>query len=254
MKLTFKLLRILFWLFGFLGLQFLRKTLWWGKSKEALGLAVNSWFGFRIISAFGVEMNWLNEPGDLPHQFVLVGNHLSWVDPILVSTKIPAHFVTSHDVRKQIGIGWIARLSGCFFVSRRLSSLKRELDMMSESMGWKKRLGFYPEATTGDGRFMLPFKNALLEIAMQEELPIVPVCTSYLEVDGEKINSQNAHKVYYFGDMTMAQSLKNWLSCERVKISLESGPILHPKDYKNRSDLSIAIRSWLESRWKPYND
>src|SRR5262245_37813580 len=50
---------------------------------------------------------------------LLVGNHLSYLDILLLCAETPTCFVTSNEIRDTPFLGLIVRMAGCLFVERR---------------------------------------------------------------------------------------------------------------------------------------
>lgn len=50
--------------------------------------------------------------------YLIVSNHLSYLDVIILAAKFPSCFVTSTDVKKTPFLGHLTRLAGCLFVDR----------------------------------------------------------------------------------------------------------------------------------------
>ncbi len=69
----------------------------------------------RILRVLGVEVS---AGGRVPASGLLVSNHLSYLDVLVLSTITPAVFVAKSEVRGWPVFGWLARRAGTLFIER----------------------------------------------------------------------------------------------------------------------------------------
>jgi lyso-ornithine lipid O-acyltransferase len=69
----------------------------------------------RLLRVFRIETR---ITGDIPSRGLLVCNHLSYVDILVLSALAPCVFVAKRDVKHWPVIGWFAKLAGTVFVHR----------------------------------------------------------------------------------------------------------------------------------------
>ncbi|HSQ41076.1 MAG TPA: lysophospholipid acyltransferase family protein, partial [Fibrobacteraceae bacterium] len=105
-------------------------------------------------------------------QGLVVANHTSWLDPIVLAHQEPLRFVTSSDTAEHRFLGWISRLAGCHFVSRKAWTLPEELKALQKGLDNLGRFALFPEATSSNGETILPFRPSLFEIAMRAQVPV----------------------------------------------------------------------------------
>ena len=116
----------------------------------------------------------------VPVQSVLVSNHVSWLDPLVVAAHVPCVPVSKADVSAWPLIGTLARNLGVVFVSRgdagsgaqALRSVRAALDAGACVLN-------FPEGTTSTGDGVLPFRPGLFGLALRTGAPIVPVAVRY---------------------------------------------------------------------------
>jgi len=106
----------------------------------------------------------------VPVQSVLVSNHVSWLDPLVIAAHVPCVPVSKADVSAWPLIGTLARNLGVVFVSRG--------DAGSGAQALRSVRNF-PEGTTSDGEGVLPFRPGLFGFALRAGAPIVPVAIRY---------------------------------------------------------------------------
>src|SRR5271166_2599342 len=69
----------------------------------------------RVLRIFNVEIRAL---GPIPNRGLLVSNHLSYLDILVLSALTPCIFVAKREVKKWPVFGWFARLGGALFADR----------------------------------------------------------------------------------------------------------------------------------------
>jgi 1-acyl-sn-glycerol-3-phosphate acyltransferase len=141
----------------------------------------------------------------MPRSGLLVCNHLSYLDVIVLSSIRPCVFVARHDVAAWPLFGWLARAAGTIFVDRerRLASAD-VVDLVREAVAGGSLVVLFPEGTSSDGSTVLPFKSALLEPAVELRCPVAAAAIEYALDDGSV-----ADEVCYWGDMTLVPHLLN---------------------------------------------
>lgn len=119
--------------------------------------------------------------GPRPRQpYLLVSNHLSYLDIPLLASVTGAVFVSRADVRGWPWLGRICHVMGVVFLDR---DSKRHLLQAREGIEGAFAEGrgvvLFPEGTTGDGRGLLPFRPALLAVAARSGRPVHRVVVRY---------------------------------------------------------------------------
>lgn len=94
---------------------------------------------------------------------VIVANHLSWIDILLLAGATGTAFVAKAEVRAIPLVGWLASLNHTVFVARddRLN-IAAQIDAVRAAIARPWPVAIFPEGTTGDGVTLLPFKATLL--------------------------------------------------------------------------------------------
>jgi 1-acyl-sn-glycerol-3-phosphate acyltransferase len=143
--------------------------------------------------------------GSMPRSGLLVSNHLSYLDVLVLSSVRPCVFVAKRDVAGWPFFGWLARAAGTIFVDRehRLAS-SRVVDLVKEAIASGSVVVLFPEGTSSDGTTVLPFKSALLDSAVQLRCPVATTAIQYALDEGSV-----ADEVCYWRDMTLVSHLLN---------------------------------------------
>lgn len=152
--------------------------------------------------------------GSLPDRTVmLVANHISWVDPWVINSVLPVRFVAKSEVRSYPLIGWLTKQCGVVFIERaRRRDTARVADEVAKALQQGDCLCIFPEGTTTEGTYILPFRSSLLQAAVDTGVDIVPVGLRYLTPDGSPNTA-----VAFIGDMNLWESLSFILSQTQVR-------------------------------------
>jgi len=191
-----------------------------------------------LLDCLGFE---LEIEGSLPDgPCLIVANHLSYLDIVILCTLRPAIFVTSFEVRDQPATGFFARLGRSIFVERRnYSTLLKDIGAIKDALRVGHTVGLFPEGTTSSGK-MLPWKSSLLEAASALSVPVLPVALEYLEVNRKKICYSNHDLLYYYGSMSFNSHLPRLLQeVDQAKVKVT---VLSPIVGTNRKKITDSAR------------
>lgn len=205
-----------------------------------LRLQTNQLWARWWVRALGVRLRVRGEP--LSQEAIWVANHISWLDPLVMGMVRPMRFVTSDSVARHPFLGWVCRMAGCVFVSRKPWSLPQEIARLEAELPPRGGLAFFPEATSSAGDQVLPWKSSLFEIALRTQRMVQPVSVQW------------NHPAYaYYGDMTFASSLVTVLSHPRAEVVLSFHGPLDPQNFPHRKALAQAAEAKLhrELEWVP---
>lgn len=158
----------------------------------------------RALRVFNLE---LQVNGSIPSGGLLVCNHLSYLDILVLAATTPCIFVSKCEVRHWPVFGWFASLAGTLFLQReKRADVARMTTEISRVLDSGALVVLFPEGTTSDGRSVLPFKSSLLEPATRQAYGLSAGFIQYALRDGSV-----ADEVCYWRDMTLAPHLLNLL-------------------------------------------
>jgi 1-acyl-sn-glycerol-3-phosphate acyltransferase len=132
--------------------------------------------------------------------FVLVSNHLGYVDIPVLASQVDCVFVSRSDVAAWPILGPLVRMVGTIFIDREAKrDIPRVLDQVDENLAHGRGIVIFPEGTTSDGSRVLPFRPPLLEAAARAEMPVRCVALTYRTPPG---TDPAGEAVCWWGDMT----------------------------------------------------
>ena len=179
--------------------------------------------------------------GTIPASGLLVSNHLSYLDVVVLSSLRPCVFVAKRDVASWPLFGWLARAAGAIFVDRERRLLSdKAVDLIREAIGGGTAVVLFPEGTSSDGSTVLPFKSALLESVVQLRCPVGSASIDYALDHGSV-----ADEVCYWRDMTLVPHLLN-LFFKRV---IHANYSISPAKVRagNRKEIARELHDEIES-------
>lgn len=169
--------------------------------------------------------------GDLPSEGLVAGNHLGYVDILVLGSLCPAIFVAKSAVDSWPVFGWLSRNAGTIFVNRdNTAEVPAQLATMERPLREGVPIVLFPEGTSSDGSRVLPFRSSLLESAVRSGKPITPVAISYsLHGHGDP-----GQEIAYWGDHTLLPHLLNLLSKPGFEARVAFGPGRFPESDRKR--------------------
>jgi len=167
----------------------------------------------RVLRILNAE---IKTRGPIPLSGLLVCNHLSYLDILVISTITPAIFISKSEVKRWPVFGWFAALSGTLFVDRSKRADVARLNVeVAQTLDSGGLVVLFPEGTSSDGSCVLPFKSSLLAPATRLDHPLSVAFLHYSLADGNV-----GEDVCYWGDRTLVPHLANLFSKERVGVNV----------------------------------
>ena len=98
-----------------------------------------------------------------PHTLI-VANHTSWLDIILLGGWAGAAFVSKAEVADTPLLGWLGDQNNTLYIERAARRDSHgQVKRIGGALSKPQPLAIFPEGTTGNGRQLLPFRSTLLE-------------------------------------------------------------------------------------------
>jgi 1-acyl-sn-glycerol-3-phosphate acyltransferase len=178
--------------------------------------------------------------GIIPTSGLLVCNHLSYLDIIVISSLRPCVFVAKRDVKTWPLFGWLANAAGTIFADRtRKLASRPAVDHVRQAIENGVLVVLFPEGTSSDGASVLPFKSALLEPAVESHCHIAAAAISYSLTYGSV-----ADEVCYWRDMTLVPHLLNLFTKRSIDAKLAIS--CYTASRTDRKELARNLRDQIE--------
>lgn len=203
-------------------------------------------FAFTVICAI-IDLR-IKVDGEITsvRPLLLVSNHISYLDIIILGAKTPAVFTPKSDMSGWPVISTICRLLNCVFVERSNDKIKEVSTKIYDALAVGEVVSLFPEGTTGDGRHVLPFKSSLFSIAEktinmeggEQELFIQPAVISYTSIGALPIDSTQWPDLAWYGDMILAPHVWKLLQLGRIDAKLTFLPAVTLSQMGGRKQLA----------------
>lgn len=175
---------------------------------------------------------------------LIASNHLTYLDIPILSSLCDVRFVAKKEIAKWPGINIICKIQDVAFVDRSVGKISENTSTMSELLARGEIVAFFPEATTGDGKRLLPFKPAFFEAA--GGVMVQPVAIAYRKIRGLPIDYGQWPLIAWYGDMELLPHLWKLLSLGKIEVEVHfPEPIL--SDNAGRKDLALQAHDSVEA-------
>lgn len=174
---------------------------------------------------------------------LIISNHVSWLDIIVLGQHLPGYFVAKNDILAWPVIGYLSKRVGTVFVRR---GDKQAIHRTTEQMSWllkqNSKVFVFPEGTTSEGSTVLPFHSSLLQPGLLTKSAIQPVALRY---SGEA-NAQAP----FVGDDAFIPHLLKMLKLRNIEVSIKILPALETGK-KSRPELCREAHSRISDQLRP---
>ncbi|GII53685.1 1-acyl-sn-glycerol-3-phosphate acyltransferase [Planotetraspora thailandica] len=154
-----------------------RFTMLWSRMLvRALGIRIEARRGFAFVGG-SLEARAVpeGEGGAL-----LVGNHISWLDPLLMAAITPCRLLSKIEISRWPVIRTLAAGGNVLFIDRnRLSALPEAIDAVAAALRDGDTVVAFPEGTTWCGREMGTFRPAVFQAAIDAGVPVRPMALRF---------------------------------------------------------------------------
>jgi len=178
--------------------------------------------------------------GTIPSGGLLISNHLSYLDILVIGSLTPAVFVSKADVRKWPVFGWLATLAGTVYIERERRLHVGEVNGHIQSvLASGVLVVVFPEGTSTDGAGLLPFRSSLLEPVAGGNHAITVARLRYSVTGGDAAN-----EVCYWGDHVFFPHLLNLLGKPAVQATVYFAPF--GTSTADRKELARQLQTAVE--------
>lgn len=147
---------------------------------------VMSWWSGVMLDIFNIQVRVVGTGIRGPR--LLVANHVSWLDIILIGCVEPTRFVAKSEIQHWPIAGWLANAMGTFYIRRGKGGAKPLLEKVIPHLQAGGSFILYPEGTTTDGSSVLPFHARLFQAAIEAQCPVQPMALRFSRgADGSNV-------------------------------------------------------------------
>ncbi len=215
-----------FWLMRLKGPRTLERRALWVQA-TALG----------ILNSLGIQYQIKGHP---PARGLVVANHLSYLDVLILSAAMPCFFVAKAEIDRWPFFGKAARTGGTLFIDRSsLASAEKVSAMIGERLQLPVPMLFFPEGTSTDGSSLLRFHSRLFEPAIVAGAQVTAAAVRYVVEDGTP-----ERELCWYGDEAFASHLWKVLGAAGFSAEVEFG---EPHVYPHRRVAADQTQAEIEA-------
>ncbi len=196
---------------------------------------VRTWSG-ALVALAGVQVRVVGGP--LPAgNFVIVANHISWVDIFAINSVHAVSFVAKKELADWPVAGRLLKNVGTLFIDRsKRRDTGRIVAILAQHIRDGAPLAFFPEGRVSHGVGVHPFNASLLQPAIDAQAVIVPIAISYSPLPA-----------FDYVNRTFLQSVWAVLGTSVGEITLTILPTQRGENRRTLAkDLESAIRSKIQ--------
>jgi 1-acyl-sn-glycerol-3-phosphate acyltransferase len=222
----------------------LRRTLLLKNTTFFAGLMLNL-LGVRIHVRHGDRLRKTKENS------LIVANHVSYIDVLVIASVIPAVFITSVELGGTFFLGMLARLGGSLFVERRkVAGLKQEIAEITRVLREGHHVVLFPEGTTSNGERVHPFRNALFDAAIAAGADVLPLCLRYASLNGGSITPENRDRLFYYGGAQFSDHFPRLLSSDSAAVEVLPLPVIRVQKNASRKELAAQAHDAVSNAYR----
>ena len=194
---------------------------------------------------------------------LIVSNHVSWIDIVVLAAIAPMVFVAKREVASWPLIGWAARVQKVVFVDRgRRQQTPESVNAIATRLADGHAVVLFAEGTSGDGNRVLPFRSALIgavETACEEaklgEVLLQPMAICYTAQAGLPMARNDQPLVAWYGDLDFFPHFAGFIKRGAVDVTVSFGKPLTALAGADRKaltrELEAAVRGMMTSALHP---
>jgi 1-acyl-sn-glycerol-3-phosphate acyltransferase len=190
---------------------------WLSKSKK--NYLIQYWCG-QLLKILDVHLK-VHQKTELPdHGFLIVSNHISWLDIHVINAFMPTRFIAKSELASWPIFGWLADQLNTLYIKRgRTGEAKKMVDIVSQSLVNGDRICFFPEGTSSDGQDVLEFKSNLFQAGIDANVPCLPIALDYLDHK----TGMRTFSPSFIGDMGLIESITRIVRSPKISVNLYLG-------------------------------
>jgi 1-acyl-sn-glycerol-3-phosphate acyltransferase len=172
---------------------------------------------------------------------LLVANHVSWLDILVLLASCPCRFVSKAEIGQWPLLGRLTRAADTLFITRESKrDALRVVHQMAEKLqpGSDAVLAIFPEGTTSNGLQVLPFHANLFQAAISANAPVQPLAMRFEEA----ATGQISLAACYIDDDTFVGSIWRTLVAPRQRVVLRFGLPQHAEG-RHRQTWAADVRA-----------
>lgn len=212
-----------------------------------------------LIKILGIKVNPINKNLQDKSAKLYVSNHTSYIDIFILGSFLQARFTPKIEVSSWLFISFLVNLSLPLYIHRNVKKTAKQSREIRKVIKNGDSIVVFPEATTNNGRKILPFKSSLFSVAEPEfknditkHIPIQPISIIYKKYNGKKVEESNIDKIAWHGDMTFLPHLWNIFKSKEIEVEIIFHQQIYYNDFAGRKALAEHCHKVIEQEFEKY--
>ncbi len=213
-------------------------------------IILGNWYKFVLwLFNFRIEIN-----GNIPKNLgiLVVSNHCSYMDVMVIASAIPAHFTPKSNIKKWPIIGQMVNVSLPIYINRtNIRTLPEQNQKVTKALNNGRNIVIYPEGTTNNGSEVYRFKSGAFSFLSEEpsakDIAVQPVSIVYSQYNNTKLALGVNSPVAWFGDEKLLPHIWKMLKTHTCIVQLTFLPQVYLKDFASRKDLALHCEEIIRS-------
>lgn len=175
---------------------------------------------------------------------LIVSNHISWLDIMVVCALYPCGFIAMKEIRSWPLIGKVVANAGTVFIDRRnRKDIEPINTAIAEQLGQGLDVCFYPEARTTLGNNIVPLKAALFQAAIISGAPVQALALRYYDSQNRRTEAVS------FAGCNLLQSVWRIVSQPEITIRVSHAEPILPQALPaaDRFVIKEAVETFLKT-------
>jgi 1-acyl-sn-glycerol-3-phosphate acyltransferase len=169
-----------------------------------------------VSRTLGLKVNVQGQIDPAIKSALIVANHSSWLDIVVINSIQPAAFIAKAEIEKWPVVGLLVARSGTLFIERgKRHAVHKVLQDAVDRLKQGRFVAVFPEGTTNDGKGLLPFHGNLMEAAIRAQVPVQPLAIAYRNSKGTL-----ALSVEFVGATTFVSSMLKVLADSDLRVNV----------------------------------
>lgn len=189
-----------------------------GATRQGTVAHIQQWAS-QVLRTLDIQVQ-CNRPPEPGFAGLVVCNHLSWLDILVLQSLLPGSFVAKKEVRSWPLVGYLAAACATIFVDRSsLHSARQMVERTAEAIRQGYAVVVFPEGTSSDGTELGGFHANIFESAIRAGSGVQLVTLQYLDAR----TGRAAPQAHYIGEMTFLSSLWRVLGSAPITATVHLG-------------------------------
>ncbi len=194
---------------------------------------------FRVmIRLIGLRVHVSGQAADAP--VLLVGNHISWLDILVVGSQAHTLFVSKADVKGWPVVNLMTRAGRTLYIERGAHGTADLRQQMQGRFDQGYRVLIFPEGTTTNGETTRRFQPRLFAVAIDHQIPVQVFALHYRQASAA-----------YIDDLSLLDVLWNCTAEKAVDVHLRFGPVL--QQCERRDQYAQAAQEWATAELEAFH-